>query len=211
MTSLERWLEQATRCLSAESAAQVRSEIREHHNAEREVAMNRGANSEEADRLAVAALGDAKAANRQYHKVLLTSAEAKMLRTGNREARAICSRTWLKWMLLAAPVVALAASSVLLTRDEIAFSRALALGGITMGVVFAGPFLPVYTTSRARVYRFAKWTLLAATFCLVFAANTPKHLWLLASCLWIPVWTEWTRVSIRRKLPVAEWPKQLYL
>jgi hypothetical protein len=35
--------------------------------------------------------------------------------------------------------------------------------------------------------------------------------WLLFSSLWIIVWTERTRASIRRKLPVAAWPKQLYL
>ena len=35
--------------------------------------------------------------------------------------------------------------------------------------------------------------------------------WLLISCLWLVARIEWTRVSIRRKLPVAEWPKQLYL
>jgi hypothetical protein len=211
MNSLERWLEQATRCLSVESAAQVRSEIREHYEAARETAMSRGASADDAERLAVAALGDAKVANRQYRKVLLTVREAQMLRTGNREARAICSRPWLQWMLLAAPVVALVAALAFFMNGDSALARALVVGGIMMGVVFAGPFLPVYTASRARVYRVAKWTLLAATFWLAFGADALKYSWLIASCLWIPVWTEWTRVLIRRKLPIAEWPKQLYL
>jgi len=211
MISLEQWLRQATRCLAQESAAQVQREIREHHDAEREAAKSRGANVEEADRLAVAALGDAEAANRQYRKVLLTAAEMRILRNGDREARAICSRPWLKWTLVAAPVMALVAALAFFMRGDVALARAVVLGGTAMSLVFAGPFLPVYTTSRARVYRLAKWTLLAATFCLAFGADALKYCWLLASCLWIPVWTEWTRYSIRRKLPVNEWPKQLYL
>ena len=35
--------------------------------------------------------------------------------------------------------------------------------------------------------------------------------WLLASTLWPLAWIEWQRLSIRRKLPVAQWPKHLYL
>jgi len=139
MTSLERWLRQATRCLSQESAAQVQREIREHHDAECEAAKSRGANAEEADRLAVAALGDAKAANRQYRKVLLTAAEMRMLQSGNREARAICSRPWLKWMLVTAPVMALVAALAFFMRGEIALARVLVLGGDELGFCRAVP------------------------------------------------------------------------
>ena len=39
MTALESWLQQATRHLSAESAAQVRTEIREHYESAREAAL----------------------------------------------------------------------------------------------------------------------------------------------------------------------------
>src|SRR5689334_16391961 len=86
MAALDSWLKQATRHLSKDSAAQVRTEIEEHYVAEREAAINRGASAKDADRLAVSALGDAKAANRQYRKVLLTSSEARLLDEGNREA-----------------------------------------------------------------------------------------------------------------------------
>jgi hypothetical protein len=79
MAELETWLKQATRCLSRDSATQVRIEIREHCDSAREAAIRDGATTEEANRLAVTGLGDAKAANRQYRKVLLTSAEARML------------------------------------------------------------------------------------------------------------------------------------
>jgi hypothetical protein len=211
MTSLDRWLEQATRCLSKDSTAQVRKEIQEHYESEREAAVSQGIKAEEADRLAVASLGTAKAANGQYRKVLLTSAEARMLRDTNREARVFCSSVWLKWMLLAVPVGALVASSVLFFNGKNEVAGVLALAGIAMAVIFAAPFLPVYTPSRGRMYRVVKWTLMIGAVCLAFGPDTLKYSWLLASCLWIPVWTEWTRISIRRKLPVAEWPKQLYL
>src|SRR5882724_848375 len=101
MTALDIWLKQATRHLAQASAAQVRGEIQEHYESAREAAMSSGASADEADRLAVAALGDSQVANCQYRNVLLTSAEARLLREGNWEARAVCSRPWLKGMFLA--------------------------------------------------------------------------------------------------------------
>ena len=50
MTGLDIWLQQATRRLAKDSAAQVRIEIREHYESAREVAMSDGANTLEADR-----------------------------------------------------------------------------------------------------------------------------------------------------------------
>ena len=95
MTRLDGWLEQATRRLSKNSAAQVRAEIQEHYASSREDAISGGATADEADRLAVSALGDAKVANREYRNVLLTAGEARMLRDARWEARAVCSRPWL--------------------------------------------------------------------------------------------------------------------
>ena len=58
----------ATRGLSAESAAQVRAEIQQHYDSACEAGDD-----------AIAALGDPRAANRAYRKVLLTEQEAKFL------------------------------------------------------------------------------------------------------------------------------------
>ena len=80
---LETWLGQATRHLSRDSAAQVRNEIQEHFDATRANAMEHGASCDEADRRALEALGSARAVNRKYRKVLLTSGEARLLREGN--------------------------------------------------------------------------------------------------------------------------------
>lgn len=67
MTPIEQWLADATRGLSAESAAQVRAEIEQHYDSACEAGDD-----------AIAALGNPRAANRAYRKVLLTEREAMM-------------------------------------------------------------------------------------------------------------------------------------
>ena len=211
MTRLDSWLTQATRQLSRDSAARVRSEIQEHYEAAREAAISGGASADEADLSAVTALGDAKVANCQYRNVLLTSAEARMLREGAWEARAVCSRPWVKWALLAVPAAALLAAATLLLEGNFAQARILLIGGIGMAFLFGAPFLPIYTPERARIFRALKWMVLLAIMVLSFGSEAPRWSWLLMSTLWVVFWIESTRESIRRKLPVAEWPKQLYL
>jgi hypothetical protein len=211
MTGIDIWLKQATWHLSKDSAARVRTEIQDHYESGREAAVKRGLTAGEADRVAVMALGDAKAANRQYREVLLTSAEARMLRDGNWEARAVCSRPWLKRLLLVLPVAALAVAIALLLTGATVVARVLLVAAVGMGFMFAAPSLPVYSPSRARVFRCVKWAALTGIFALAFGPDALKWSWLLVPSLWPLVWIEWTRSCIRRKLPVAEWPKQLYL
>jgi hypothetical protein len=211
MTGLDSWLKQATRHLSKDSAVQVRTEIEEHYESAREAAISGGATIDGAHRLALTALGNAKTANCQYRHVLLTSAEARMLRDGEWEARVVCSRSWLKWLLVAAPVAAVLAAAVLFLTGAFALARVALVGGIGLSPLFAAPLLPVYTPSRSRVYRRAKWVALIGTLALAFGPDALKWSWLMISCLWPIAWIEWTRASIRRKLPVAKWPKQLYL
>lgn len=202
MTGLDQWLAAATRCLASDAAAQVRAEIREHFDA---TVAECGAAGEEAERRALAALGDPRVANRQYRKVLLTRAEAQVLREGGAEARLFCSRPWLKRLLFAVPAV-LVAAGILLWPAEL--GRMLCLGGLVMGFLFAAPFLPIYTAARGRAFRIVKWVLLLGVLAV---AMLPGEWWLFAACAWPAVWTEWMRHSIRRKLRVAEWPRHLYL
>jgi hypothetical protein len=210
--TLEAWLAKATRHLSADSARRVRAEIREHYETARESAISSGQDAGSADRTVLAALGDAKAANREYRKVLLTSAEAKLLRDAAWEARAVCSRRWLKRLVPAAPVALLLAAAASFVIGAVAEARILLAGAIGLGFFLTAPFLPLYTPSRARMFRRVKWTALTAALFLVFGpTGILQWSWLLASCSWPLIWIEWTRVSIRRKLPVAEWPRQLYL
>ncbi len=169
--------------------------------------MSGGATADEADRQAVAALGDARTANRQYRKVLLTASEARVLAYS--EARAVCSQMWVKWVKLAIPLAALFTAIGLLLTGSIAVARLLVAMGGWMALMFAVPFLPVYTPSRAQVFRAVKWMVMIAVLLQTFGTGGPKWLMLLVYCL---LWRiEWQRASIRRKLRVTEWPKQLYL
>jgi hypothetical protein len=211
MTRLDSWLTQATRRLSRDSAAQVRAEIQAHYESAREAAMNRGATADDADQQAIAALGDARTANCQYRKVLLTASEARILRQGNWEARAICSRVWLKRTLVALPLAALIAATAFFLMGSLEIARILMVSGLATSLFFAAPMLPVYTPSRSRIYRVIKWLAIIAMLTLAFGPDALKQSWLLISCLWVFFHIERTRASIRRKLQVADWPKQLYL
>lgn len=210
-TGLEAWLKQATRHLSKNSAAQVRSEIQEHYESARAAAISGGATTNEAELSALAALGDAKVANCQYRNVLLTSAEARLLGEGNWEAFAVCTRMWPKAVFLLMSVAAVFAANELLLKHAGSIAWALFAGGAGLGLLFAAPFLPVYTPKRARVFRTVRWAVMLAILILAFWPNPLQWSWLLFACLWPMARVEWMRISIRRKLPVGQWPKQLYL
>jgi hypothetical protein len=211
MSGLDDWLREATRQLARESAATVRREIQDHYESAREAAMADGRSAEEADRIAIDSLGDAKTANCQYRRVLLTHAEAGMLREGKIEARAVCSRPWLKWSLVAVPVALVEAASALYFQGRAGLARDLLLSGIGMSPLLAALLLPIYTPARSRFFRSVKWVVMTAAVVLLFGPDTLKWSWLLLSCLWPLAWTEWTRASLRRKLPVTAWPRHLYL
>ena len=78
MSPLEQWLADATRGLSPESAAQVRAEIQQHYDSACEAGGD-----------AIAALGNPRAANRAYRKVLLTEQEAMMAPVLTRPKRSL--------------------------------------------------------------------------------------------------------------------------
>ena len=80
-----------------------------------------------------------------------------------------------------------------------------------MGVLFLAPFLPIYTRSRGRIFRAVKWIVLTGLLGFAFGSQGLKGSWLIASSIWPMLWIEWTRISLRRKLPIEQWPKQLYL
>jgi hypothetical protein len=210
-TALETWLKQATCRLSSASAARVRTEIQEHYESARESAISSGTSAVEADRLAIGSLGDAKTANRQYRKVLLTASEARLLREANWERRVVCSRPLLKWLMRALPVMALCFAAAAFASGESDVARLLLAAGLGMGLLLAAPTLPIYTPFRGRVFRYVKWAGLLAMTGLAFGPAFLEWSWLVAACMWPLAWNEWMQISLRRKLPVAEWPKQLYL
>jgi hypothetical protein len=207
-TSLETWLKRATCRLSADSTAQVRIEIQEHYELAREEALTTGAVPAEAARRALASLGDARAANRLYRKVMLTKAEARLLRETSWEARVLCSEY--RW-LLPIPVAGLCASLWFLATGQTYLALMLLVGAGGLGLLVSSPLLPIYTPSRARIFRGVRWAWLIAILLLAAWPDILKESWLLAACLWPIAWVEGTLLSLRRKLPVAAWPRQLYL
>ena len=204
MTQLDTWLKQATRQLSKESAAQVRREIGEHYEASRDAALMSGVNAAEADNVAVLALGDAGAANCQYRKVLLTKSEARLMRTSQWECRAIGRRMWL---LSIGSLAAFGGAVALFHVGDPSLGWALIAAAALKAILGATPYLPVFTPAGGRIFRAVKWMLLAVMMTLALLSSP----WLMFVCAWPVAWTEWQRARIRRKLPIAQWPKQLYL
>ncbi len=208
---LDQWLRQATRGLSKDSSAQVGTEIREHYEAAREAAMMAGAPSAEAERAALSALGDAGIANIEYQRVLLTSSEAKLLRQGNQEAWLVCSSSWVRTLLTGVSVIMLLAAGAFFTSGWIFPARITLAIGLGTGFMIVAPLLPVYTPSRARVFRCVRWVVQMSLLLMAFGPGALRMSWLLILCVWQFGWVEWKRASIRRKLPVSQWPRQLYL
>ena len=211
MDRLENWLRLATRRLSTQAAAQVRGEISEHYDLARQAAIQTGVSADEADRVAVASLGDPKTANCQYCKVLLTSTEARLLADGDAEARLFCSRPVLKRVFRAAPVLTLLGAAALYQAGETGIARVLLAAAVGLALIFATPMLPLYTPRRSRVYRVSKWAALLGVCAIAFGPQSLQMSWLWIPCMWPVVWIEYTRSSIRRKLPDGSWPKHLYL
>jgi len=203
-STLEAWLKQATCGLAANSLARVRTEIQQHYESAVHANLARGATEEGADRAALASLGDASTANRQYRKVLLTASEARFLRESRWESRALCSRS--KWPLLI-PAAGFCAALAFFARGEHDLAELLLLGTAGLALLFASPWLPIYTPARGRVFRCVRWAWLVAVVTLASEGQT----WMLACLLSTLVWIEWVQISLRRKLPVADWPKHLYL
>lgn len=207
-TILEGWLRRATCRLSIKSSVQVRSEIQDHYESAREEALSSGATPEQADRIAVASLGDARAAGYQYRQVLLTNSEANLLSEARWEARLLCSR--LQWLALI-PVAMLSVAIWFFATGNDYLGLLLTVGAVGPGLLVISPLLPIHTPAQARVFRGLRWTWLAAVLLLAAWPDLHRQWWLLAACGFSLLLVEWTLFSLRRKLPVAKWPRLLYL
>ncbi len=208
MTNLELWLQQAACGLSADSAASVRAEIQEHYQSARDAAISDGASQSQAEHSALAALGDPKLSNRLYRKVLLTKAEARLLREINWESRAVCAN---RQRLMLLPVAALAGAIWFFIAGNSYLGAMLLMGAAGLSLLLASGVLPIFTPARGRIFRVVRWSWLAAMLMLVLGPNPLSSSWLVFACAWPLAWVELRLFSLRRKLPVADWPKQLYL
>jgi hypothetical protein len=150
----------------------------------------------------VVSLGDPATANRAYRKVLVTSSEASILRQ-TRCGFASRSRRRI-WLL---PSLALLASVWFFVSGDNYLGWTLLTGTIGLALLAGAFWLPVYTPMRGRIFRTLRLLWLGTLLAL-----TMKDSWLLlVSCAWPLMWLEWKHTVLRRKLPVSQWPKQLYL
>jgi len=211
MATLDSWLNQAVRRLSKDSAEIVRCEIQEHYDAAREAALSRGMDPEDAARIALQALGDPRVANRQYRKVLLTKSEAKVLHNSNAESQMFCSNGWAKWILVSTPGTLLLISALSLAMHFTSLARGVLVVGALTTMFFVVPYLPVYTVTRGRIFRFIKWFIMIGSVIVLWGPDSRNWIWLMSCCFYPVLYTEWKRMMIRRKLPIGKWPKQLYL
>jgi len=209
--TLDKWLMQAVRGLSNDSADTVRREIQEHFEAARDAALASGIDPQQIDVVALQALGDPGVANRQYRKVLLTKSEARVLRNSDAESRMICSTGWVKWVLLSAPGTMLLLSVVFVAMHQYSLARGILVFGALMALFFIAPFMPIYSVKRGRIYRAVKWIVMIGGVLVLFGPDGWSWAWLNSCCFYPVLYMEWKRMVIRRKLPISRWPRQLYL
>ena len=88
----------------------------------------------------------------------------------------------------------------------IRFAHFAAGYALAVGLAVGAPYLPMFTPGRAAAFRAVRWAAMAVMLVLSLGWS-----WLMFSCVWPVIWVEWQRVALRRKLPVAQWPKGLYV
>lgn len=211
MTELELWLKLATRQLSRDDAAKVRTEISEHFEASRDAALSAGATADDAARQAIAQLGDPRVANCGYRQVLLTSEEARLLSQSRWEANAVCSRSWIKPVSFAAYLLLLIIAAGFALTGHASYATDAVCIAFGMSPFLAMIFVPIDTPTRGLLFRCARWITMGAAPLLILGSQAWSYSWLLISCFAPLAVAEITRASIRRKLPVQSWPRHLYL
>jgi hypothetical protein len=199
---LENWLTEATRKLSEESAARVRSEIEEHYNS----AMASGAS----DQGAVASLGDASRANREYRKVLLTKADAKWLAFVKRRGEG--RGPLFPWYAIL--VTALIEGTFTTPRGALFGPLPFLPMVIFAAVLFVPRWVTIDTRLRSYVYRTVRLGVtLAVPVAFAKARDWNPVFFAYGLSFWTAffLWAAYKDYLLRRKLPAKEWPKELHL
>jgi len=202
MQTLEQWLEVATQGLCGSAAERVRAEIGEHVASALEAADPAGVAPLDAERLAVDALGDARTANRQYRRVLLTQSEADVLRGFTSRG----GRLWRHTLVVL--------SAVLLV---VVPSSTLGVARYTCATIVIDALLcaiPVASIRAAWVVRTLRWLTMIGFYAIWFVrawefARVPAVLIPVMACG--TAHREYRLFVIRRKLPVSRWPRRLWV
>jgi len=190
VTAIDQWLSDATRGLSAESAARVREEIQQHYDSARE------AGDDDAD--VMGALGNPRAANRAYRKVLLTEQEALMAPALTQPKRPSFRRTLFSYTFLAAVVWWLAGKHTgpgfwILTI------------AICCSILFSRVFPPT-TLARSRIHLYVNEVLIILMVGILYSWNSDwmGALSVGAALIWPAYTFTYRRLSIFRKLAAGQ-------
>jgi hypothetical protein len=198
MQTLDQWLSVATRGLCEAAAERVRTEIGEHYACALESAGTVDVNPLDAERRTVAALGDPKIANREYRRVLLTAGEDDLLRG--------LTSWWASWgwLLMGIPLLL---AAVALKNSALIYVPAMVL---IEGVLRDFPARPIRAGWMVRI---ARWGTLAICLTLWFVgirAGAPQ----VAMVVFVAVTIahrEYKYAVLRRKVPVEQWPRWLWV
>jgi hypothetical protein len=210
--SINDWIDVAARGLAKDPRARVREETLAHYESAREEGLRQGTSEQEADAAALASLGNARTANRQYKKVHLTERESTLIRCDELLVRAIQARPYL--LLIPLLLLCAAVAAVTIQPEQVTVMAVIGMVGISFELCV--PFLiSINTRPRGYVYRAIRLAWPAVIIALPHVYEGTGDAWLLFVATALPiVWVfgtiEWTRASARRKLPQADWPRSLY-
>jgi len=202
MQTLEQWLSVATRGLCDAAAERVRAEIGEHYASALESAGTADVDPLDVERRAVAALGDAKTANRQYRRVLLTEGEDALLRGLTSMSR----RLWTGIFILLA-AVALVAIPV----STLGYTKYLFATMVVEGLLRA---IPVGSSGAGWIVRTVRWGVLTIGLTMTLVSSLGdgmRYLPGIVLCVVSVVHSEYKLFVLRRKVPVERWPRRLWV
>ena len=201
MQTLEQWLEVATQGLCDSAAARVRAEIGEHYLSALESANSAGVDQRDAERRALHALGDAKVANRQYRRVLVTESEARTL-----------SQLTSRWPPVGAILVlgttAIYAVSVRTSELNylfVCFAIQTVLRAIPISSIRAGWIVRILRWVNDTVF-YTIWFVTA----MAFMKSPVQAAGIIVMALGA-VHREYKFFVLRRKVPVEQWPRLLWI
>ncbi len=211
--SINDWIGVAACGLEKDAWVRVREESYAHYESAREESLRQGASEEHANSAALASLGNARAANKQYKTIHLTEWENKLMRQDECATMALGKRPYFLIVPLALLCGAVAAFAI----NPGPLTLLLLVGAAGLCFVFGVPFLiPINTPLRGIIYRTIRVTWLVAIIWFAYGIDGRRESWAMffsmgVPVLWVIAWLEWSRASARRKLPRAEWPRSLYL
>jgi len=201
MQTLEQWLEVATHGLCDAAAARVRAEIGEHYLSAIESASREGVDPLDAERRALSALGEAKSANRQYRRVLVTESEARTL-----------SRLTSRWPPVGAILVlgTTAIYAVSVRTSELnylfgCFAIQTVLRAIPISSIRAGWIVRILRWGNDTVF-YTIWFVTA----MAFMKSPVQAAGIIVMALGA-VHREYKFFVLRRKVPVEQWPRLLWI